>query len=237
MTPQLSTVPSFSEGAQRLVATLARFAARTQKDGPDLGRRFFRSVPTRGTWAKRATHWQHPPVSLRERCRTVRNQAADFSGRCRQGEIDETRDSDSAVPIPRPLSEAPRVRRGAFGDGERGGRRRPGRIPGARRTGQGSARAAPGPRHPDRRAARARLGRLGRRLRPVRPVFALDPPRKGRRQGHSARGRSVPGLSYRRSRSRFGRAGRSPPRCFRPDRLPPCRADPTSGGRDEGGRS
>jgi integrase len=33
--------------------------------------------------------WQQPPVSLRERIRTVRNRAADLPGRCRQGDFDE----------------------------------------------------------------------------------------------------------------------------------------------------
>jgi hypothetical protein len=37
---------------------------------------------------------------LRERCRTVRNQAAFFSGTGRQGEAHATRNSDPAVPIP-----------------------------------------------------------------------------------------------------------------------------------------
>ena len=66
---------------ERLKATPAELAARTQPDRPKPGRRSSRSVPTR----------RHH----------------------------ETSDSDPAVPFPRPLSEAPGVRRGAFADGER----------------------------------------------------------------------------------------------------------------------
>ena len=206
--------------------------------GPSgIGSTIFRSVPTRGT-CEASDARQHWPLSLREPHRTVRIWPPIFPVGADKGDGDETRDSNPAVPIPRPLSEAPRVRCGAFGDGERGGRRRPGRIPGARRTrrrrcSRGAWMASPMP-----------SSNSGATWTPWASVSAGS---SGIRSGALQqrvddkavkRGEVCTGPFYRRSAQQIRAGGTFTGQVFpaRPAsrRCPP---NPTPGGRDEGGRS
>jgi hypothetical protein len=165
---------------------------------------------------------------------TIRNQAAHLPvGAERRSH--ETRDSDPAVPIPRPLSETSRARCGALEDRQLGGRRRPGRIPKARQTRRGSPRAASRSDHPCSRGAWTRSARIGSRLRQVRPVFPLESPRAGRRQDRSAGRGLVPRVSFQGRGADSG--GRDVHRAGVSTRRTPAPPNPMPGGRDEGGRS